>query len=207
MKTMIKRTVILGIASICAFATLADERASQALQSKLAGMQQFSADFTQEVTDPQGEQIHQASGKLVMARPDKLRWETAQPDDTLLVADGHAVWNVDTFVEQVTIVDQAEAINDNPIILLTTNNPRKWQQFSIAQPSADTFTITPVNGQGQIQQLELVFDNDVLSALSMQDAQEQTSALSFTNVKTDFTPALTLFEVTIGDHYTIDDQR
>ncbi|QPG06907.1 outer membrane lipoprotein chaperone LolA [Salinimonas marina] len=203
----LSRIVLAGALSTTVFSALAEEQAKQALQQRLNQMQQYRADFNQQVTDAQGEVIHQASGQLVMVRPDKLRWQTQAPDDTLLIADGQSVWNVDTFVEQVTIVKQNQAIQNNPIILLTSTDEAKWQQFRISQPAEDTFMVTPQTSDSQIQQLELRFDEQSLTGLSMKDAQEQTSKLSFTDIETQFTPQLSDFEVTIDDTYTIDDQR
>lgn len=182
-------------------------QAQQNLQQKLAAMQQYRAGFDQTVTDIDGEVVYEASGQLEMARPDKLRWETSMPDETLLIADGRAVWNVDPFVEQVTILDQQRAVQDNPIVLLTSDSAQQWQQFDIAQPQANTFTITPKDGEGQIQQLELIFDEQTLTGLTMLDAQQQSSRLQFNDINTGFKPALSRFEVTIPDTYIIDDQR
>ncbi|WP_018981822.1 outer membrane lipoprotein chaperone LolA [Salinimonas chungwhensis] len=183
------------------------EDVKSALQSKLDTMQQYKADFTQTVKDMDGTVIHEASGALTMARPDKLRWETKRPDQTLLIADGRAVWNVDTFVEQVTIIDQTSAIQDNPIVLLTTDDEKQWAEFTIQKMSDSAYSITPVDGTGQIQALHLYFDGDILSRLIMKDAQGQTSVLEFNHIQTKFEPALSQFEVTIPDTYTIDDQR
>lgn len=207
MLRFLSRIVLAGALSTTVFSALADEQAKQALQQRLSQMQQFRADFSQQVTDAQGELVHEASGQLVMVRPDKLRWQTQAPDDTLLIADGQSVWNVDTFVEQVTIVQQSQAIQNNPIILLTSTDETKWQQFRISQPAEDTFMVTPQTSDSQIQQLELRFDEQSLTGLSMKDAQEQTSKLSFADIETQFTPQLSDFEVTIDDTYTIDDQR
>lgn len=67
--------------------------------------------------------------------------------------------------------------------------------------------ISPVDGQGQIQQLNLYFEGDTLNRLTMTDAQEQRSTLEFFDIDTQFTPSVSLFEVTVPDTYTIDDQR
>ena len=184
-----------------------DAQARAQLQQKLAGMQQYQANFTQTVKDTEGDIVHEASGQLTMARPDKLRWETEQPDETLLIADGRSVWNMDTFVEQVTIVDQQRAVQDNPVILLTTSDAGEWKKFAIDRTTDGAYAISPVDGQGQIQQLNLYFEGDTLNRLTMTDAQEQRSTLEFSDIDTQFTPSVSLFEVTVPDTYTIDDQR
>lgn len=206
--THILAGITVTLLSLSFSAQAGGENAAKAeLQQTLSNMQQFKADFTQTVKDMDGETIHEASGKLTMARPDKLRWETLQPDETLLIADGRAVWNVDPFVEQVTIIDQSRAIQDNPMVLLTTDSAQQWDKFDIARKSDGSYMITPVNGTGQIQALQLFFENARLSRLVMQDAQAQQSELDFDNIQTDFSPALNQFEVTLPDTYTIDDQR
>ena len=93
-----------------------DTNDTSALKALLSDMRQFRANFAQTVVDAQQNVVHEAQGVLTMTRPDKLRWETTFPDETLLIADGEAVWNVDTFVEQVTVLSQANAIKDNPVM-------------------------------------------------------------------------------------------
>ncbi|MEC7285843.1 MAG: outer membrane lipoprotein chaperone LolA, partial [Pseudomonadota bacterium] len=89
--------------------SLINDSASTSLQALLSNMKQFRASFAQTVVDAQQNVVHEAQGTLTMTRPNKLRWETTFPDETLLVADGEAVWNVDTFVEQVTVLSQDNA--------------------------------------------------------------------------------------------------
>ncbi|MEC8375938.1 MAG: outer membrane lipoprotein chaperone LolA, partial [Pseudomonadota bacterium] len=107
--------------------------ATDSLKALLADMKQYRATFNQTVVDAQQNVVHEAQGVLTMTRPNKLRWETTFPDETLLIADGEAVWNVDTFVEQVTVLSQESAIKDNPIVLLTASDNATWSQFSITE--------------------------------------------------------------------------
>ncbi|WP_414830795.1 outer membrane lipoprotein chaperone LolA [Alteromonas sp. H39] len=185
----------------------AEENSQTALKNLLAQMTHYSASFQQTVSDEAGDIVHEATGTLTMTRPDKLRWETAYPDETLLIADGDAVWNIDTFVEQVTIIDQTQAIADNPVILLTSNDPAVWNDFTVSKASDDIYTVTPKNGEGQIQSLTMRFNDDILASLEMLDAQSQTSNLVFSSINVSDEPDSSLFTVTIPDTYMIDDQR
>lgn len=180
------------------------------LKQRLHNMNQYRSSFNQTVTDAQGNKVHEAKGTLTMKRPDKLRWETTYPDETLLVADGNAVWNVDTFVEQVTVISQQQAIKDNPIVLLTSDDEDVWGRFFISKLDSysEQYQIVPKANDGQIKSLTLTFDNEgKLTALNMLDAQEQTSALSFSNPELTFETNLELFSVSIPPSYIIDDQR
>lgn len=206
-----------------------NEANSAALQVLLGNMKQFRATFAQTVVDAEQNIVHEAQGKLTMTRPNKLRWETTFPDETLLVADGEAVWNVDTFVEQVTVLSQAAAIKDNPIVLLTSTDEATWSKFTISQmnsgPSAvkletsasnnvnsvsgtKSYQITPKEEGGQIVTLTLTFNqDDELASLNMLDAQQQISTLVFNNIETRFPVAADTFAVDVPDNFIIDDQR
>lgn len=198
------------------------ENAQIKLKALLNNMQQFRAAFSQTVVDAQQNVVHEAEGVLTMTRPNKLRWETTFPDETLLIADGEAVWNVDTFVEQVTILSQDNAIKDNPIMLLTSNDEDTWSMFSISQlddalasmsnnttaANLKSFQITPKSQDGQILTLTMTFNsNDALAALTMLDAQQQLSTLIFSDIETKFPLAADTFEVDVPESFIIDDQR
>ena len=199
--------------------------ARASLQALLGKMKQFRAGFEQTVVDAQQNVVHEAQGTLTMTRPNKLRWETTFPDETLLVADGEAVWNVDTFVEQVTVLSQDNAVKDNPIVLLTSTDEATWSKFSISQinsgisarnsandVNSDTalrsYQITPNEEGGQIVTLTLTFNQDnELASLNMLDAQQQISTLVFNNIETRFPVPADTFSVEIPDSYIVDDQR
>ncbi|WP_334020763.1 outer membrane lipoprotein chaperone LolA [Alteromonas sp. S015] len=205
--------------------SLINDSASTSLQALLSEMKQFRASFAQTVVDAQQNVVHEAQGTLTMTRPNKLRWETTFPDDTLLVADGEAVWNVDTFVEQVTVLSQDNAIKDNPIVLLTSTDEATWSKFSISQMSTgisadnsasnakndtalQSYQITPKEEGGQIATLTLTFNQDnELASLNMLDAQQQVSTLVFRNIETRFPVPADTFSVDIPDSFIIDDQR
>jgi outer membrane lipoprotein carrier protein len=205
-----------------------DTNDTSALKALLNDMRQFRANFAQTVVDAQQNVVHEAQGVLTMTRPDKLRWETTFPDETLLIADGEAVWNVDTFVEQITVLSQANAIKDNPVMLLTSNDDSTWSMFSISQLDNElsqlvgqknrseqentsglrSFQITPKQQGGQILTLTLTFNSDnELAALTMLDAQQQISTLTFSGIETTFPLAADTFEVEVPDSFIIDDQR
>ena len=205
--------------------SLINDSASTSLQALLSNMKQFRASFAQTVVDAQQNVVHEAQGTLTMTRPNKLRWETTFPDETLLVADGEAVWNVDTFVEQVTVLSQDNAIKDNPIVLLTSTDEATWSKFSISQMSTgiaadnsasnikndtalQSYQITPKEEGGQIATLTLTFNQDSeLASLNMLDAQQQISTLVFSNIETRFPVPADTFSVDIPDSFIIDDQR
>lgn len=184
--------------------------AASSLKMHLVKMEQYKAAFSQRVLDAEGDVVHEAMGTLTMARPDKLRWETTFPDETLLIADGSAVWNIDSFVEQATVISQSQAIQNNPIVLLTSEDDTTWNDFTIeAISDADTaFRITPITNEGNIQSLTLSFNKaGLLTSLTMLDAQQQVSQLTFNDITTVFDIDDQAFVPHVPESYIIDDQR
>ena len=70
---------------------------AQALKALLGQVKQFSAHFQQQVFDVEGQPLQQASGELLVSRPDRFRWETKSPDESLILSDGKSVWFYDPF--------------------------------------------------------------------------------------------------------------
>ena len=209
MKPWFKLVYFMMAGLVMSLSVRADEQPEALLKRHLSELQFFSAAFSQVVLDENKEAVHEAQGKLYLARPDKLRWETQFPDESLLIADGDSIWNIDPFVEQVTILDQRAAIKDNPFMLLISSDDTVWEKFVVTtdpqQP--EFFTVVPKTPEGQIRALTFSFRNDALSSLSVKDAQGQTSDLSFSDINTLTPPQPSLFEPHVNDTYIVDDQR
>ncbi len=217
---MLKRTVFAAIGLIginnASFAQDNIDVSQGELKRLLSTISVLSADFAQTVYD-QNEVVYEAQGHLYLSRPGKVRWETEFPDEALLIADGEAIWNIDSFVEQVTVFDQAQAVNTNPIVLLTSQDDEVWQQFSIQQTNVsdeslvtgadNVYTIESLNQDAQIRTLSLYLRGDAIFAISTLDAQAQISVLALSNLDTSSPLKNDLFNVTIPDSYTIDDER
>ena len=76
-------SLLLVLGSLIATHSFADD--SQALQDKLATLKSFKAQFSQNVTDPQGQAVMQGEGTIALKQPMMIRWQQTNPDDTLFV--------------------------------------------------------------------------------------------------------------------------
>jgi outer membrane lipoprotein-sorting protein len=61
----------------------------QTQYQKSTGVQ---AEFTQSTDIKATKQIKKAKGRIWIKRPNKLRWETLEPDPNILVSDGKTFW-------------------------------------------------------------------------------------------------------------------
>lgn len=177
------------------------------LRSILQKINNFSAEFEQLITDGNEELIQQATGNITVAKPQKLRWEIIDPEPSLLIADSQTIFNVDPFVEQVTLIDQTDMTNSNPLMLLISNEQSQWDSVTVSKQN-DAFIITPTGVDSSITQLVLEFDSATrLTGLSSTDRQEQKSTLKFTNLMANQPISDDLFVFEVPANYVVDDQR
>lgn len=99
-------------------------QATTALDDYLAGLNTWSADFTQTVVDTSGKRVRDGdeTGRLLIVRPGKFRWESA-PKETpeavrLMIADGRNLWFYDVDLEQASVEPLEEALPQSPALLL-----------------------------------------------------------------------------------------
>lgn len=186
-----------------------------ALKQELAAVKSLKAAFTQAVYD-EGDVVYEAQGQLYLAKPGKVRWETAYPDEALMIADGQKIYNVDSFVEQVTVFSQRQAIENNPIVLLTTLNDEIWNEFTITKlalaelnkniDATSGYSIKALSPDAQITSLTIQFRNELIASISTLDAQGQTSQLIFDKPVLNDTLPEALFVPSFPESFTVDDQ-
>ncbi|MFT6898973.1 MAG: outer membrane lipoprotein carrier protein [Paraglaciecola sp.] len=180
--------------------------ATGSLKNRLGNLHSFQAKFTQRVTDANGEVLQEAKGNIVLQQPNRLFWQLDAPYESVMIADGQTLWNVDPFVEQVVAVDQAQAVKNNPLILLTQPHSDAWDGFKVSREE-NTFIIQTIHTDSPITRLTLNFQGEALVALSMQDSQQQTSALEFSDARQNQTIADSVFTFELPQGFDLDDQR
>lgn len=197
-------TVAVVVYSGLAFATPND---MQTLKDKISSIDSFTSPFLQVVTDQSDEEIHRAKGSISFTSNNTFRWETNTPDESLLIADGTSVWNIDPFVEQVTVLSQNDVLKDNPFMLLTTDSDEVWEAYNVETDKLhpNAFIITPKQS-GNITSMMVTFNKGTFSSLSILDTQLQKSDITFTSPSNEpVDPSAFLFTVPSG--YAVDDQR
>lgn len=157
------------------------EASKKILMARLANLNFFSANFTQEVVSEAGELLEQSSGKLAISKPNLANWHTQEPDELAIVSDGRDVWFYNPWIEQVSVYSLSAAIAKTPILLLTSKDESLWQQYTVSQEvlnqkkvsqeqiiqesvshktvnqQGDRFVISAKDPNSQIKSLTLVF--------------------------------------------------
>jgi outer membrane lipoprotein carrier protein len=203
---VIQLVLLITVLLNTTFALATDVDAKQQLQAKLALLATYQASFTQTVIDIENTLLQKATGRIVLKQPNKLYWELFEPNESVLLADGDNIWNIDSFLEQVVVYGADAALENNPLILLTNPDSSKWQEFDVSH-SDSQFIITPRELNGGIKTLRLLFKGDLLVELESQDAQQQKSLLLFGEIKQNHSLPPDTFIFVMPDGYELDDQR
>ncbi len=191
--------------------------AKKHLMSKLSQLAFFSANFSQKILSGQGEILQQGSGTLAISKPNLVNWQTITPDETLIVSDGNTLWFYDPFIEQASAYSLANSIHNTPILLLTSDEPQLWQQYTVIEQndvgkSGLRYVVMPKDENSQIKKLTLSFSetksNDIqLSEFSFQDATGQISQISLNNFNSTVKPQASLFTFSLPEGVRLEDKR
>ncbi|MFC3121757.1 outer membrane lipoprotein chaperone LolA [Agaribacter flavus] len=187
-------------------AQVSEMSATENLRGKLRQINSYQAQFEQQIKDAQQELLLTSRGNIAIGKPSKLRWEVISPDESLLVADGEHVYNIDTFVEQVTILNQSELVQNNPLSLLISDKDDVWDKVRVSFKD-NTYDVQSLDENANIVRVSLQFEGEKLVSLSSVDAQQQTNAIVFSNIRQNPVLELNLFSVDIPESYEVDDQR
>jgi len=178
-----------------------------ALDGYLAGLSTWSADFTQTVVDAKGKSAGGGSGKLLIVRPGKFRWESA-PDGAdgsaqLLIADGRNLWSLDRDLDQATVKPQADVLPQSPAMLLAGGAELRSAfnvQANGRRDGLDWVRAQPRDAASDFREAQFGFKGRELARLVVIDKLGQRSTLTFTKVQRNapVAPAMTEFQLPQG---------
>lgn len=200
-----KKLLIIFLLMIQQHVVFADETADS-LKNTLLKITSYQADFTQVVKDISGEILQEASGKILMQQPQKLYWETFEPNEAILVADGNTLWHLDPFVEQVIAMNQDGSTNNHPIMLIAEPERTNWEEYKVTQTN-NGYSVFPISEQQSVRELELTLANGVITSILIKDQQDQVNELLFSNIKQNDTIEKSIFEFVVPEGFDLDDQR
>lgn len=161
-----------------------------ALENFLRQTQQGKSAFTQTVTSPprQGEsvpRVRTSRGVFEFQRPDRFRFHYTHPFEQTIVADGQTLWLYDPDLNQVTARAQQEVLAQTPAALIAASPDLRGlqQAFELRNaPPADGLLwvmATPRQGDGQLQSIQLGFQQGQLVVLDILDGFGQRSVIRF----------------------------
>jgi outer membrane lipoprotein carrier protein len=179
------RLVLMGVGSLLAAGVQAGVGADR-LQAFLDDIDTLSADFEQVLLDPDREEIQRSAGTVVIARPNRFRWDYELPYEQLIVTDGETFWIYDSELKQVTIRSLSTALSRTPAVVLSSDRPI-GTDFTIAEQGTSRglawVELTPKAPDTDFETIRLGFRGPDLAAMELSDSFGQITLLTFSNLK------------------------
>jgi outer membrane lipoprotein carrier protein len=168
-----------------AIATAADSPAAT-LQEYLDGLSSFEAQFRQQVVDSRGRTAEESSGRLYLQKPDRFRWDYANPGAQQIVSDGRNLWHYDADLEQVMVKSLDESLSTTPALLLAGKQDVTEGYEVTDQGTRDGLEwigLTPRRDDTDFRSLALGFAQGTLRAMELQDKLGQRTRIDFGSIR------------------------
>lgn len=195
-----KLIATLALSVSAAFAGPAED-----LQQRLSGYQSARAEFSQFALSSDGDRAEESEGHFFVARPDRFRWVTDTPFVQEIVSDGESIWIYDPDLDQVTRRTANAQGNSAPALILNGQIAELQQQFNIqrideGEAGSALFELQPLNLEGStFTRIRLMFEQNRLSELSMEDSLGQRSMLVLHDLEYDPELPQGVFEFTLPE--------
>jgi outer membrane lipoprotein carrier protein len=168
----------------------------EVLQAKLNAMRSLTANFTQ-VIQAKRREVSSTSGTMALERPGRFRWQTKDPMEQLVIADGEKLWVYDVDLEQVSVKKQEKDLGGTAALFLSGYDNTLTRDFdvsAIGSVNDQAFDLHSKSSKASFQRLKLFFNQDILNRIEMYDQLGQHTIVSFTDVKLNPTIAADLFQ-------------
>jgi outer membrane lipoprotein carrier protein len=186
---MTRKLPLFLLAALSCLACAGTHAAAQttSLDAYLGNVKTLRTEFTQVVTDAQGQVVQKARGVLAIKRPGRFRWELT-PDGgvapQLMVADGRNLWFYDRDLEQVSVKSAAAALTATPASLLSGDG--KLTEFFEVRADGrheglDWVRVVPKRADADFREARLAFKGKdaELKRMVLKDKLGQTVQLEF----------------------------
>lgn len=166
--------------------TINADTGKQRLDNFFSEVSSVRADFKQQVLAKNKKVLQETSGKMLLLRPGKFRWDYKKPYEQQIVSNGKKVWMYDIDLEQVTVKKVDKALGSTPALLLSGNTPIE-ENFSIKELGEEQdlrwVELLPLQKESGFERLVLAFSGINLVSMEIYDAFGQLTRLSFANIE------------------------
>lgn len=190
---MKKMTLLL---ILCCMKSAYSDGVSEDLQAKLNAIRTMSASFTQ-VVKAQRRQVSQSSGTMALSRPGRFRWQTVNPMEQLVIADGQHLWVYDVDLEQVTVKKQDKGLGGTAALFLTNDADTVTRDFDVSthqEGKKAAFDLHSKSNKANFQRVILLFTEDTLSGIELFDQLGQHTVVHLSHIKNNPILASALFK-------------
>lgn len=174
------------------------ETVGDELQIKLNKIRSLSANFSQ-VVKSKNRELSNSSGVMALERPGLFRWQTKDPLEQLVIADGNDLWVYDVDLEQVTVKKQEKGVGGTAALFLSGYDNTVTRDFDVtakADGKNQIYDLKSKSNKANFQRVKLIFNGDILNGIEMFDQLGQHTIVRLNHVKTNPKLLSSLFKFT-----------
>lgn len=193
---MMRCKALLGFFCFLMAQCVCADAMSDVLWDKLSAIQSMQASFTQKIYAKKRE-LSSSSGEMAFIRPGQFRWQTKEPMEQLLIADGKKIWTYDVLLEQVTVKQQTESMGAAAGLFLSDDKARLAHDFHVEseqQGVSEIFNLKAQLKQANIQRMTLQFKGARLERMDLYDQLGQHTVVRFKKAKMNLALSPKLFQ-------------
>ncbi len=172
------------------------ETPADLLQKKLNAIRTMTAQFNQ-IVKAKKKEVSRSTGDMALQRPGRFRWETKEPLEQLIVADGKKMWIYDVDLEQVTVKNQDKGLGGTAALFLSGYDESLTHDFDVKQQTKGQTTVFDLKSKlakENFQRIQLIFTKDLLTGLELYDQLGQVTSVKLVKIKSNPNLAGKLFE-------------
>jgi outer membrane lipoprotein carrier protein len=176
-----KRSAMICFIAVFLCLSLANASPVSDLNTKLTSLETISAHFTQTVYDQNNQVLSKSTGSLVLMRPNKFRFSIDAPSAQLTVSDGKTLTTYQPDLQQVTISPLPKNTYQTPLSILSGEQGGLQKAFMVTE-NGNSFILIPKDKNSNFQKIQLVFQGDLLTSMTLWDNFSQKTNLAFSDV-------------------------
>ncbi len=196
-------------APMAAPATSPSDDGMQVLRAYLDGLDTLSASFRQRIIGSDLEPLEDASGRVVLKKPGRFRWDYVEPYERVITADGERVWLYEADLEQVTIRRLDAGLGETPAALLT-GATEVLDHFDYRGSAADGgmrwLRLEPRSAESDFAAIELGFAADELQRIFLTDRLGQRTQIFLSDIDQDTAVPDEFFRFAVPDGVDVIDE-
>jgi len=177
-----KKVVLLALVMLSTVAVAQSTPISE-LQSLLAPISSMKANFKQTVYSESKIEIQYATGNMEYKKPNLFRWQVEHPDASLLVTDGHKLWNYDPALEQVTIQKYTADKQVSPLSFILDDASKLSVNFVVAKLPDNCYQLSPKQDNQNFVNVAVCFKAKHIASVRVLDHLGQTSVFEFSGMQ------------------------
>ena len=188
---------------------IADE-VNNPLQDFLKNFTSLESNFIQQLINENGEVLEKTEGTLQLQQPGKFNWTYLTPYAQKIISNGEVLWVFDEDLEQLTIRNIGNALDETPAGIILGNNDINEHFVQVSMDvieGYDWIDLTPRNLETQYRNIRIGFNDSQLGMMIIVDNLGQTTRIDFIDVKKNAELSSSSFEFEIPADVDVIDER